>query len=49
LILPLLWSLIGGSAAILLAVPQDWALLVGGVVAVLLLWFAKQSKLAPAD
>lgn len=25
-ILPLLWSLIGGSAAVLLSVPQDWAI-----------------------
>ncbi|MDQ7813119.1 DUF6064 family protein, partial [Brevundimonas sp.] len=25
-IVPLLWSAIGGSAAVLLSVPQDWAL-----------------------
>ena len=33
LIIPVLWSLIGGSAAFLLDVRQDWALLVSGVVA----------------
>lgn len=27
LVIPLLWSLIGGSAALLLSMPQDWALL----------------------
>ncbi|HMQ95339.1 MAG TPA: DUF6064 family protein [Amaricoccus sp.] len=33
LIVPLLWSLIGGSAAFLLRIPQDWALLLSGVLA----------------
>jgi hypothetical protein len=37
LIIPILWSLIGGSAAILLHVPQDWALLVSGIVSAALL------------
>jgi hypothetical protein len=32
LIVPLLWSLVGGSAAFLLKVPQDWALLLSGVL-----------------
>jgi hypothetical protein len=36
--IPLFWSLIGGSAAVLLAVPQDWALLLSGPLAVALLW-----------
>jgi hypothetical protein len=36
LIVPTLWSLIGGSAAILLDVPQDWLLLVSGVVTIAL-------------
>jgi hypothetical protein len=35
--IPVLWSLIGGTAAFLLDVPQDWLLLVGGVVTTLLL------------
>jgi hypothetical protein len=30
-VIPFLWSLIGGSAAFLLGVPQDWFLLVSGV------------------
>jgi hypothetical protein len=36
LIIPLLWSLVGGSAAFLLDVPQDAALLAGGIGCVLL-------------
>ena len=34
LIIPFLWSLVGGSAAILIDVPQDWFLLASGVIAV---------------
>jgi hypothetical protein len=34
LVIPFIWSLIGGSAAILLQVPQDWLLLVSGFIAV---------------
>lgn len=34
LVVPFVWSLIGGSAAILLDVPQDWLLLLSGIVAV---------------
>jgi hypothetical protein len=34
LVIPGLWSLIGGSAAFLLAVPQDWLLLLSGVMSV---------------
>ncbi|MDP3074905.1 DUF6064 family protein [Bradyrhizobium sp.] len=37
LVVPFIWSLIGGSAAILLQVPQDWLLLVSGVITVPLL------------
>jgi hypothetical protein len=37
LVIPFLWSLVGGSAAILLRVPQDWALLVAGAVSLALL------------
>ena len=37
LVIPAVWSLIGGSAAILLNVPQDWLLLLSGCIAVPLL------------
>lgn len=34
LAIPLLWSLVGGTAAFLLAIPQDWVLLFSGVAVV---------------
>ena len=34
LVIPFLWSLVGGSAAFLLGIPQDWLLLVSGLIAV---------------
>ncbi|QWG25564.1 hypothetical protein KMZ93_12150 [Bradyrhizobium sediminis] len=37
LVIPVVWSLIGGSAAILLNVPQDWLLLLSGCIAVALM------------
>ena len=37
LFMPVVWSLIGGSAALLLSVPQDWLLLASGVITVALL------------
>ncbi len=37
LVIPVVWSLIGGSAAFLLHVPQDWVLLLSGVATLLLL------------
>ncbi len=36
LIFPLAWSLVGGSAAFMLGVPQDWPLLFSGLTIVLL-------------
>lgn len=33
LVIPAIWSLVGGSAAFLLRVPQDWPLFISGVVA----------------
>lgn len=38
LIIPLAWSLVGGSAAIALGVPQDWPLLFSGLTIVLIVW-----------
>jgi hypothetical protein len=38
LIVPVLWSLIGGTAAFLLHVPQDWLLLLSGLATLALLW-----------
>lgn len=37
LVIPVLWSLIGGSAAFLLGVPQDWVLLFSGLGSLVLL------------
>ena len=37
LVIPLIWSLIGGSAALLLGIPQDWVLLASGIVTISLL------------
>lgn len=42
-IVPLLWSAIGGSAAIFLSVPQDWALPVSAIAAMLVLVLDRQS------
>lgn len=42
LIIPVLWSLIGGTAAFLLNVPQDWLLLASGPLAIALLWRDRQ-------
>ena len=48
-IVPLLWSAIGGSAFVVLSVPQDWALPVSGLVALLILWFdRKVAEAAPS-
>jgi hypothetical protein len=49
LAIPALWALIGGSAAFLLDVAQDWPLLVGGVAATaLLLWVGRSRRAAGA-
>jgi hypothetical protein len=36
LVVPLLWSVVGGSAAFMLGVPQDWPLMFSGLTVVLL-------------
>jgi hypothetical protein len=38
LAIPVIWSLIGGSAAFLLQVPQDTVLLASGALTLALLW-----------
>jgi uncharacterized membrane protein YjjB (DUF3815 family) len=35
--IPLVWSIIGGSAAVLLGVPQDYGLILAGAVAAIFL------------
>lgn len=42
LVIPLLWSLIGGSAAFMLGVIQDWPLLFSGLIAVALIEYRKR-------
>jgi hypothetical protein len=44
--IPLVWSLIGGSAAFLLQVPQDWFLLVSGIAAIPIA-MAQRARRAP--
>jgi hypothetical protein len=44
-VIPVIWSLIGGSAAFLLQVPQDWLLLFSGLSVVPLLRSSARSKL----
>lgn len=48
LVIPLIWSLIGGSAAFLLGMPQDWPLLVSGVAAVPLMLSDRTRRSAAA-
>jgi len=47
-VIPFVWSLIGGSAAILLNVPQDWLLLVSGFIAAPLMFFRDRQPLQSA-
>lgn len=47
LVIPFVWSLIGGSAAILLHVPQDWFLLVSGLIAVPMIAFRSGLAVQP--
>jgi Family of unknown function (DUF6064) len=44
LVIPVTWSLIGGSAAFLLRVPQDWLLLVSGLVSVPVLLMRERAR-----
>ncbi len=49
LVIPIIWSLIGGSAAILLDVPQDWFLLVSGLIAATVLVLARERHPRPGN
>lgn len=49
LVVPVIWSLVGGSAAFLLQVPQDWPLLLSGASAFLIARSARASALRPAS
>jgi hypothetical protein len=44
LIIPFLWSLLGFSAAINLSVPQDYGLVIAGVVSTIIVVFAKPKE-----
>jgi len=46
LVIPVLWSLIGGSAAILLQVPQDWLLLASGLLTAGLLLVRERARIS---
>jgi hypothetical protein len=48
LVVPALWAAVGGSASVLLAVPQDWMLLAGGLAATAVLAFDRRRPIAPA-
>lgn len=48
LVIPALWAAVGGSAAFLLGVVQDWPLLIGGLAAVGLLWHRAPHRAVPA-
>lgn len=47
LVIPLLWSLVGGSAAFLLGVPQDWPLLFSGLAVALLILRDRRRSAGP--
>ena len=43
-VIPLVWSLIGGTAAFLLGIVQDWVLLLAGPAALLVAFFPSRSE-----
>lgn len=43
-IVPMLWAAIGGSAAFLLSVPQDWALPVSGLFTLAIIWLDRSHR-----
>ncbi len=49
LVIPVAWSLVGGSAAVLLQMPQDWVLLVAGLAVLPILRAHRGSAAHAAD
>jgi len=47
LVIPVIWSLVGGSAAFLLQVPQDWPLLLSGASVFLIARKGRAARLHP--
>jgi len=45
-VVPFVWSLIGGSAAVLLSIPQDWLLLVSGFVSISIILVSERNALS---
>ena len=49
LVIPVIWSFIGGSAAFKLGIAQDWPLLVSGSTVLALLWRNRQRRRGESD
>ena len=49
LVIPVAWSLLGGTAAFLLGIPQDWPLLFSGITVLALLWRDRQRRRDGSD
>ena len=49
LVIPVVWSLIGGSAAFKLGITQDWPLLFSGITVLALLWRDHQRRRDESD
>ena len=44
LVIPVVWSLIGGSAAFLLGIQQDWLLLLSGLSVLVIVWQERRER-----
>jgi len=45
-VVPFVWSLVGGSAAVFLSIPQDWLLLVSGLISIPLILVSESNALS---
>jgi hypothetical protein len=45
-VVPFVWSLVGGSAALLLGIPQDWLLLASGLISIPLILVSESEMLS---